>query len=507
MMCPFCTGMINLLYHVLREIARDIRGFSKDGRCSPSLDIARRLCYNLTVRPAAECTSPALPAFCVLLFTIFWEDRFSMSMLTYTSCTLCPRACGVDRTTARGFCGCSAVAHLARAGLHFGEEPPVSGTRGSGAIFFCGCTLRCPYCQNYCISRDGRRRPAPVDADELAALMLDLQANGAHNLIWLPATHYLPTVLAALNRQGRVCTFRFSTTAADMSRSKRFMRWPITSMFGFPISSTEPLKPRQACGALADYPDVALAAITAMVTQAGAPTFADDGTIRRGVIVRHLVLPGGRHDSVIALRRLAGAIDPGMIRLSLMRQYTPPAALTLSSPLNRTVTTFEYRSALAAAAPFDGYTQSPESVGRGLCPYLGLALLKPKKTCERLVARVRRFSAFLAEICREAFAAGQRDEKEEPFSKAPPLNPSKRLFLGSFHPPQISPCRAEYHAVVIVRQCIFCCIDRHPFYLGDLPLAGADGRVVGEGQKVDDFLLHAGAWDNSGSVHGTAREW
>lgn len=290
-----------------------------------------------------------------------------MSMLTYTSCTLCPRACGVDRTTARGFCGCSAVAHLARAGLHFGEEPPVSGTRGSGAIFFCGCTLRCPYCQNYCISRDGDAG-RPVDADELAALMLDLQANGAHNLNLVTATHYLPTVLAALNRARPRLHIPILYNCGGYESVETIHAladyvdvWLPDFKYGTPEAA-------QACGALADYPDVALAAITAMVTQAGAPTFADDGTIRRGVIVRHLVLPGGRHDSVIALRRLAGAIDPGMIRLSLMRQYTPPAALTLSSPLNRTVTTFEYRSALAAAAPFDGYTQSPESVGEAFVP-------------------------------------------------------------------------------------------------------------------------------------------
>lgn len=288
-------------------------------------------------------------------------------MLTYTPCTLCPRACGVDRTTARGFCGCTDVAHVARAGLHFGEEPPISGTRGSGTIFFCGCTLRCPFCQNHRISRDGEAG-RPVDAGSLADLMLDLQARGAHNINLVTATHYLPTITAALDRarpQLHIPVLYncggYESTETVRALADYVDVWLPDLKYGTPEAA-------QSCGAPADYPAVALAAIAQMAAQTGAPTFAADGTITRGVIVRHLVLPGHRRDAAAALHRLAETVAPATIRLSLMRQYTPPAALTLAPPLNRTVTTFEYQTALDAAAPFDGYTQSAESVGEAFVP-------------------------------------------------------------------------------------------------------------------------------------------
>ena len=288
-------------------------------------------------------------------------------MFTYHSCRLCPRACGVDRTAARGFCGCSDAAHVARAGLHFGEEPPISGSRGSGTIFFCGCTLRCPFCQNHRISRDGDAGRA-VTAAELAELMLDLQARGAHNINLVTATHYLPTVVAALDlaRADLHIPILYNCGGYESTETVRALDGYVDVWL--PDLKYGTAEAAQACSAPADYPEVALAAIAQMAAQAGAPQFAPDGTIVRGVIVRHLVLPGGRRDSIVALKRLAEVIDPAAIRLSLMRQYTPPAALALAPPLNRTLTTFEYDSVLRAAGAFDGYVQSAESVGEEFVP-------------------------------------------------------------------------------------------------------------------------------------------
>ena len=290
-----------------------------------------------------------------------------MNKFTYTPCTLCPRACGVDRTAARGFCGCSDVAYVARAGLHFGEEPPISGSRGSGTIFFCGCTLRCPFCQNHRISRDGEAGRA-VTAAELAVLMLDLQVRGAHNINLVTATHYLPTVVAALDRvrDGLHIPVLYNCGGYESVETVKALAGYVDVWL--PDLKYGTAEAALACSAPADYPDVALAAIAQMAEQAGAPQFAPDGTILSGVIVRHLVLPGGRRDSVIALSRLAEAVDPASVRLSLMRQYTPPAALELAPPLNRTITTFEYDSVLRAAGAFDGYVQSPESVGEEFVP-------------------------------------------------------------------------------------------------------------------------------------------
>lgn len=289
-------------------------------------------------------------------------------MLTYQHCTLCPRRCGVDRTTdARGFCGASAIAHVARAGLHHGEEPPISGTRGSGAIFFSGCTLRCPFCQNHRISRDAEAGRA-LSADELADVMLDLAAQGAHNINLVTATHYLPTVIAALDRAKPrlgipvLCNCGGYESVETVRALADYVDvWLPDLKYGTPEAAL-------ACSAPADYPDVAVAAIAQMVAQVGAPVFDGAGIITRGVIVRHLVLPGGRRDSIAALGRLRAAVDPAMIELSLMRQYTPPAGIVLPKPLDRTLTTFEYESVLSAAGDFAGFAQSPESVGEAFVP-------------------------------------------------------------------------------------------------------------------------------------------
>ncbi|MBQ2766784.1 MAG: radical SAM protein [Clostridia bacterium] len=289
--------------------------------------------------------------------------------LTYSRpCTLCPRACGVNRSAGeRGFCRAGTTAHIARAGLHFGEEPPISGTRGSGTIFFCGCTLRCPFCQNHRISRDADAGQA-VDAVELAELMLQLQAQGAHNINLVTATHYLPTVLAALDRakpQLRIPVVYncggYESTETVAALTDYVDVWLPDLKYGTADAALRR-------GAPADYPERALGAIAAMVEQTGAPVFDADGMLRRGVIVRHLVLPGGRRDSAAALAALAARVDPAMIRLSLMRQYTPPSALTLPPPLNRRLTSFEYDTALAAAAPFVGYMQSADSADERFVP-------------------------------------------------------------------------------------------------------------------------------------------
>lgn len=289
--------------------------------------------------------------------------------LTYSlPCTLCPRACGVRRDRGeRGFCGAGTIPRIARAGLHFGEEPPISGTRGSGAIFFCGCTLRCPFCQNHRISRAPDIGRA-VDASDLAALMLDLQEMGAHNINLVTATHFLPTVTAALDRAkadlhipviyncGGYESVDTVTALADYVDV-----WLPDLKYGTPEAAVR-------CGAPANYPVRALDAIAAMAAQTGAPVFDGEGMLRRGVIVRHLVLPGGRHDSAAALAALAERVDPAVIRLSLMRQYTPPAALTLPPPLNRRLTSFEYNTVLEAAASFTGYMQAADSADESFVP-------------------------------------------------------------------------------------------------------------------------------------------
>lgn len=288
--------------------------------------------------------------------------------LTYADCRLCPRQCGVDRTAgARGFCGVGETAHVARAGLHFGEEPPISGTRGSGTIFFCGCTLHCPFCQNHVISRDGEAG-RPVDAAALSELMLALQTQGAHNVNLVTPTHILPTVIAALDRVRDALHIPVVCNCGGYERTETIRALADYVDVWLPDLKYGTAEFAQSCGAPADYPSVALDAIAAMVEQTGPVGFADDGIIRRGVIVRHLVMPGGRRDSAAALAALEARIDTSAIRLSLMRQYTPPAAIPLAPPLNRTVTSFEYDFVCSAAARFDGYTQSAAAIGEEFVP-------------------------------------------------------------------------------------------------------------------------------------------
>ncbi len=289
-------------------------------------------------------------------------------MLTYENCRLCPRACGIDRTAgARGFCGGGDGAYIARAGLHFGEEPPISGTRGSGTIFFSGCTLRCPFCQNHVISRNaqaGRR----VGAEELASIMRSLEDEGAHNINLVTATHYLPTVIDALERVKAELHIPVVYNCGGYESIDTIREIAPYIDVWLPDLKYGTADAALSCGAPADYPEVALAAIAEMTAQTGPVRFSDDGIALRGVIVRHLVLPGHRKDSATALARLAQTVDPSTIRLSLMRQYTPPSAISLAPPLNRTLTTFEYNTALSASTPFLGYMQSSESIGEIYVP-------------------------------------------------------------------------------------------------------------------------------------------
>ena len=159
----------------------------------------------------------------------------------YQSCHLCPRMCGIDRSRVTGFCGCGDTLRAARAALHQWEEPCLSGAEGqpggSGTVFFSGCTLRCLFCQNYRISSENFGKE--LTPDQLAAVFLDLQAQGAHNLNLVTATQYLPDILEALDQvKDRACTSPLSTTAAATSAWRRSKRWRPTWISGFPTSNT-----------------------------------------------------------------------------------------------------------------------------------------------------------------------------------------------------------------------------------------------------------------------------
>ena len=246
----------------------------------------------------------------------------------YEACALCPRRCGARRTLGkRGVCGADATTLVARAALHFWEEPPLSGERGSGAVFFSNCPLKCSFCQNGSISADGWG--VACDVEGLADAMLDLQGQGAHNVNLVTATHYAPQVRVAVTRaraRGLRVPVLWNTSGYELPEVVDALEGTVQVWLpDFKYASAELARDLSRAG---DYPAVALTAIEHMVAQvdrAGGRCVDDEGIMLRGVIVRHLVLPGHLDNSFAALdllwERFGDAVD-----VSVMNQYTPPAA-------------------------------------------------------------------------------------------------------------------------------------------------------------------------------------
>ena len=243
------------------------------------------------------------------------------------SCELCPRRCGARRLEGqRGVCGADGTLRVARAALHFWEEPPLSGERGSGAVFFSHCPLKCAFCQNASISAEGWG--VEVGQEDLVAAMLDLQAQGAHNINLVTATHYAPQVRAAVAQaRGRGLAVPVLYNTSGYERPRVIDALAETVQVWLPDFKYADRALARGLSRAADYTEVALEAIGRMVGQverAGGRLCDDDGIMRRGVIVRHLVLPGHVGNSLLALEtlwdRFGNAVD-----VSVMNQYTPPA--------------------------------------------------------------------------------------------------------------------------------------------------------------------------------------
>ena len=249
--------------------------------------------------------------------------------------------------------------------LHKYEEPCISGEdreRGSGAIFFSGCNLRCVYCQNSAISRSAASGEV-YTPEMLADEMLRLEDVGAYNINLVTPTHYIPQIIAALDiakRRLKVPVV-FNTGGYERAEVIRALDgYADIFLTDFKYGSAEPAKKYSAAE---DYPEVAAKALGEMYRITGEVQMDENGMMRRGVIIRHLVLPGGRRDSVKALEKAAQTVDASKVLLSLMRQYTPEFAPETVKELKRRVTSFEYDFVLNAALElgFDGFMQGRES--------------------------------------------------------------------------------------------------------------------------------------------------
>ncbi len=285
-------------------------------------------------------------------------------------CMLCPRRCGAERISGqRGVCGAADGILIARAAPHIWEEPPISGTRGSGTVFFSGCPLGCVFCQNKAISRGGAGRE--VSEKRLGEIFLELQDKGVHNINLVTPTHFSDRIAAVLEKIKPQLSIPVVYNCGGYERVEALraleglvdIYLPDLKYFSPGISGRYSAAP--------DYFEFASAAVCEMHRQTGPAVFDGEGIMRRGVIVRHLVLPGCRADSAEVLRRLAALMPVGEIRLSLMSQYTPEFAAGCGYPeLLRRVTSFEYNYVLGIAEElgFLGYFQLRDSAQSGYTP-------------------------------------------------------------------------------------------------------------------------------------------
>ena len=263
-------------------------------------------------------------------------------------CELCPRRCGADRAHGgRGVCGAGGALKLARAALHFWEEPPISGEAGSGAVFFSACPLKCVYCQNHEISTGGFGIEVPPE--RLTEIMLELQDQGALNINLVTATHWahlLPRAIARARARGLTVPIVYNTSGYERVGAVRELG-DLVDVWLTDFKYADAALGR-ALSHVPDYPDVAAAALAQMVAETerrGGVLFGADGIMGRGVIVRHLVLPGHADDSCAVLDRIWATV--GDVPISVMNQYTPNARMRAQGgALARAVTDAEYERVL-----------------------------------------------------------------------------------------------------------------------------------------------------------------
>lgn len=283
--------------------------------------------------------------------------------MNYVNCTLCPRQCGVDRTAGKlGFCGASDRAMVAKSMIHKWEEPVLAGSGGSGAIFFGGCTLGCKYCQNHVISRKPTGKP--VDSAQLRQMMESLIAQGAENIDLVTPTHYLPTVLPALEKKLPVPVV-YNCGGYETVETIRALKGKV-DIFLPDLKYADDALAKTLSGAK-DYFRVASEAIKEMVKVAG-PVRWEGDKIVGGVIIRHLILPGQVENSLKVLDWIADTFRKGQVLVSLMRQYTPMPGL--QPPFDRPITEEEYQSALSwmYLNDLEGFTQEQSAASTAFIP-------------------------------------------------------------------------------------------------------------------------------------------
>lgn len=283
-------------------------------------------------------------------------------------CRLCPRACGADRTRTRGLCGANDRIEAARASLHKWEEPPISGVRGSGTVFFSHCSLGCVYCQNRQISR---REAAgqEITIAGLARTFLSLEQQGAHNINLVTGAHYAPHIVEALRlarKEGLSVPVVYNSSGYETIETLQLLDgWIDIYLPDYKYYSSYYA---DRYSHAADYRETAVTAITEMVRQTDAPQYNADGMLTRGTVIRHLMLPGLGGDTAQVLRDIAIRFGDRVL-VSLMRQYTP-FGMQDWPELDRTITDAEYAEACALFCELGlgGFFQQDESISESFIP-------------------------------------------------------------------------------------------------------------------------------------------
>ena len=283
--------------------------------------------------------------------------------MNYVNCNLCPRECYVNRESGEvGYCRGPATAMVAKTMIHKWEEPALAGDGGSGAIFFGGCTLGCKYCQNYAIS--GGPVGKAADSAALRQMMENLIAQGAENIDLVTPTQYLPTILPALEPKLPVPVV-YNCGGYEKAETLRALEGKV-DVYLPDLKYADNRLARVLSGA-GDYFETATAAIREMVRQTGPVVWEGDKVVR-GVIIRHLILPGCVDNSLKVLDWIGDNFAPGEVLVSLMRQYTPVG--NLPAPLDRKITDEEYDSVLSwmYLNDLEGFTQEAEAAGTQFIP-------------------------------------------------------------------------------------------------------------------------------------------
>ena len=285
-------------------------------------------------------------------------------------CRVCPRNCNVDRLSdQKGFCRAGAEIILARAALHMWEEPCISGKEGSGAVFFSGCSLGCKFCQNGQISRGQTGKK--VTADRLADIFLELQQQKANNINLVTAGHFLPQVAEAIEKsrnRGLQIPVVYNSSGYEKSEMLKLLE----GLVDIYLPDFKYMDPELAekYSYARDYPEVAREALKEMVRQVGTPKFDRQGIMKKGVIVRHLLLPGHVKDSRRVLEYLLSTYGKE-IYISLMNQYTPMPAMKDDPRLSRKVTDREYQRLIDYGIQLgleNGFIQEGETAKESFIP-------------------------------------------------------------------------------------------------------------------------------------------